>query len=182
MKKTAILFLIIFIFTGYIFAQEDDAVPVSAEEDSVVPFLTESDISAIETVLPEDKAFRFQDEKPSLTWGTADNEMSRLNASHPVYHLLVLDRVYCPNSDITDADNMQILYKYKHGRNGYLIALYVSPAEGPVFPQMPARSRIFFNLSTVHKNTILEYVNSNVFRRFVTSRTILRQLREALRK
>ena len=172
MKKAIAFISILFIFTGYIFAQDDE----------VVPFLTESDITAIETVLPEDTDFRFQDEVPALTpGGKTENEISRLNASHPVYHLLILDRVYCPNSDIAAAENMQVLYKYRHGRNGFLIAVYVSPVDGPVFPELPVRSRIIVNMSSIRRNTLLEYINSTAFRRFVTNRTILTQLRAALR-
>ena len=111
-----------------------------------------------------------------------ENEMSRLNTSQPVYHLLILDRVYNPNSDISDTGGMRVLYKYKHGRNGYLIALYVSPKDGPVFPKLPARSRIVLNLSTARPDTIREYINSNAFRRFVTSRVISSRLLEALRR
>jgi len=173
MKKAVVLFSICFIFTGYniLFAQDDGD----------VPFLTEADIIAIETILPEDTSFEYKEE-PTLSAGgnKTENEMPRLNTSQPVYHLLVLDRVFAPNSDISDAG--RVLYKYRHGRNGYLIALYVSPADGPVFPQLPARSRIVLNLSTARTDTIGEYINSNAFRRFVTNRTILANLREALRR
>ena len=176
MKKAVVLFSVCFILAGYdvIFAQDGGN----------VPFLSESDIVAIETVLPEDTSFELQEESPALLAEGAktENEMSRLNTAQPVYHLLVLDRAYSPNSDIGDADSMRVLYKYRHGRNGFLIALYVSSADGPVFPQLPARSRIVLNLSTVRPSTIGEYINSSAFRRFVTSRTILAQLQEALRK
>ena len=173
MKKAFILFSICFILTGYniIFAQDSDN----------VPYLSDSDIIAIETILPEDTSYRV-DTPAVAEGGKAGNEMSRLNTSHPIYHLLVLDRVYCPNSDIGDVSGMRILYKYRHGRNGYLIALYVSPADGPVFPQLPARSRVILNLSTTRPNTIAEYINSSAFKRYVTNRTILRRLLEAIRK
>jgi hypothetical protein len=173
MKKVVVLFLVCFIFAGYDI--------VFAQDDGNVPFLSESDIVAIETVLPEDTSFELQEESPSVLAGAA-NEMARLNTTQPLYHLLVLDRTYSPNSDIGDVGSMRVLYKYRHGRNGFLIALYVSSADGPVFPQLPARSRIVLNLSTVRPNTIGEYINSNAFRRFVTNRTILTQLREALRR
>ena len=171
MKKAVVLFLIC-IFTGYgiIFAQDDGH----------VPFLSESDIIAIETVLPEDTTFILEESPPVLAG--AANEMPRLNTSQPVYHLLVLDRIYSPDSDIGDVDTMQILYKYRHGSNGYLIALYVSPVDGPVFPQLPSGSRIILNLSTTYPAAIREYIDSNAFRRFVANRTILAQLQEALRR
>ncbi len=111
-----------------------------------------------------------------------ENEMPRLNTSQPIYQLLVIDRVRCPNSDISDVGNIKVLYKYKHGRNGYLIALYVSSAGGPVFPRLPARSRVILNLSSARQNTIGEYIDSDAFKRFVTKPVVLRQLQTALRK
>jgi hypothetical protein len=175
MKKFLVLFSICFILTGYniSFAQEDDS----------EPYLTDADIIAIETILPEDDSFEYREE-PTLSIGgnKTENEMPRLNTSQPIYHLLVLDRVNCPNSDISDVSGIKVLYKYRHGRNGYLIALYVSPKDGPVFPQLPARSRIVLNMSSASSDTIVRYINSNAFKRYVTKRTVLRQLQEALRK
>jgi len=174
MKKSIILFSICFVLMlqGMIFAQADNN----------IPYLSDKDVIAIETVLPDDSSFNLQEDSASSAEEKLSNEMSRLNTSQPVYHLLVLDRVYCPGLDISDIGSMQILYKYRHGQNGYLIALYVSPLDGPVFPQLPARSRIVLNLSTVRSATIGEYINSNAFRRFVTSRTITTGLQEALWK
>jgi hypothetical protein len=175
MKKAVVLFSICFILTGYniLFAQDNDD----------VPYLSESDIAAIETILPEDASYEYKEEPTlSAVGNQTENEMPRLNTAQPIYHLLVIDRVKCPNSDISDVDGMKVLYKFKHGRNGYLIALYVSPADGPVFPQLPAKSRIILNLSSARSNTILEYVNSNAFKRFVTKRTVIRQLLEAISK
>ena len=175
MKKAVVLFSIFFIFTGYniLFAQDE----------GIDPFLSEADIVAIETVLPEDGSFVYK-EDPTLAVGVnkTENEMPRLNTPLPIYHLLVIDRVKCPNSDISDVGSIKVLYKYKHGRNGYLIALYVSPAGGPVFPRLPAKSRVILNLATARPNTILEYVNSNAFKRFVTKPVVLRQLQAELRK
>jgi len=175
MKKAVVLFSIFFILTGYniIFAQDNDD----------IPYLYEADIIAIETVLPQDTSFEYTEEPTvSASGNKTENEMPRLNTSQPIYHLLVIDRVKCPNSDISDVGSIKVLYKYKHGRNGYLIVLYVSPAGGPVFPKLPAKSRIILNLSSARSNTIVEYINSNAFKRFVTSRTITRRLLEALRK
>jgi hypothetical protein len=188
MKKAVVLiFSIYFILSGYnmLFAQDDDNDPSLSESDinDDIPFLYEADIVALETVLPEDSSFKYK-EDPALSAGVgkAENEMPRLNASQPIYHLLVIDRVKCPNSDISDVGGIKVLYKYKHGRNGYLIALYVSPANGPVFPRLPSKSRIILNLSSARPNTILEYVNSNAFKRFVTRRATIRQLQAELRK
>jgi len=174
MKKAFILFSIYFILTGnkILFAQNGDD-----------PYLSDSDIAALETILSEDSSFKYIEE-PTLAAGAnkTENEMPRLSTTQPVYHLLVIDRVKCPNSDISDVGKIKVLYKYKHGRNGYLIALYVSPAGGPVFPRLPARSRIILNLSTTRSATIREYINSNAFKKFVTKRTIIRRLQEALRR
>jgi hypothetical protein len=175
MKKAVVLFSICFILMGYdiLFAQNNND----------IPYLSDSDIIAIETILPEDTSFEYKEEPTLSAGGTkTENEMPRLNTSQPIYHLLILDRAYNPNSDISDTGSMRVLYKYRHGRNGYLIALYVSSKDGPVFPKLPARSRIVLNLSTARSDTIREYINSNAFRRFVTSRVILRQFQEALRR
>jgi len=174
MKKIVISFSVCFIFMvkGMIFAQDDGS----------VPYFSDNDIIAIETVIPEEKLFELQENQTLPSELKTVNEMNRLNASHPIYHLLVLDRVYCPDSDISDTGSMQILYKYRHGRNGYLVLLYVPPADGPVFPQLPARSRIILNLLTVSPNIMSVYINSSVFRRYVSSPAILTQLQEALRK
>jgi hypothetical protein len=106
--------------------------------------------------------------------------MPRLNASHRLYHLLGLDRTRSPNSDIGDLQNITVLYKYRHGRNGYLIAVYTSSREGPVFPAIPANSRILVNFITVHPVMLKDYVNSSAFRRFVTNRVLLSEIQRAL--
>jgi len=180
MKKVVVLLSICFIFTGYniLFAQDDD------DDDNIFvdnSYLSESDIIALKTILAEDSSFVYK-EDPSSAGGKTANERPRLNTPLPIYHLLVLDRVRCPNSDISNLGSIKVLYKFKHGRNGYLIALYVSPAAGPVFPRLPARSRIVLNLSTARPATISEYINSNAFKRFVTKHTVIRQLQAALRK
>jgi len=111
----------------------------------------------------------------------AQNEISRVNTSLPLYHLLVLDRSRSArNSDISDMDNASVLYKYRHGTNGYLVVLYRSPMTGPVFPQFPDGSRIVVNMSTVVPQTLRDYIGSSAFRRFVSNRTVLAQMRDAL--
>ena len=185
MKKVVVLLSICFIFTGYniLFAQDDDDdddISVDVLVDN--SYLSESDIIALKTILAEDSSFVYKEDPALSIGGKTANEMPRLNSAQPIYHLLVLDRVRCPNSDISDVGSIKVLYKFKHGRNGYLIALYISPAGGPVFPRLPARSRIILNLSTARQNTVKEYINSNAFKRFVTKRTVIRQLQEALRK
>jgi hypothetical protein len=171
-----IVFLITLIGDGIIFAQENDD----------FPYLSDEDIAAIELILPEDipgiSAENTKKLEDNAEKGNETNEMSRLNTSRSIYHLLILDRTKCPaNSDIGDTGNVSILYKFKHRTNGYLIALYKSSTEGPVFPILPKGSLILVDLVTVRKNTITEYINSSAFKKFVTSRRILSQMRNILK-
>jgi hypothetical protein len=166
--------VIIFLSNNVIFAQDDD-----------VPYLSDDDIAAIEMSLPDDVPEVLQNRSAEVAVETnvnnEGNEISRLNTSQKIYHLLILDRASCPlNSDISGINDAEILYKYKHGANGYLIAIYTSPQDGPLFPQLPNRSRILVNLITVRENTIKEYINSSAFRRFVTSPMILSEIQEVL--
>jgi len=109
------------------------------------------------------------------------SERPRLNTSRPIFHLLVLDRGRSPaNSDIKDTDSLTILYNFKHESDGYLVALYVSHSNGMVFPQFPDNSYIIVNMTTAHRDTIREYVNSAEFRRFVSDRTIINGLLRAI--
>jgi hypothetical protein len=112
---------------------------------------------------------------------TRANEISRLNFQ-PLYHLIILDRSRCAlNSDIGGIDAGSFLYKLQHEGNGYLIAIYLIPNEGPVFPVLPDNSRIALDLITPGLDTIEEYVNSSLFGKFVTNRAILADIRYALR-
>jgi hypothetical protein len=150
--------------------------PAFAQEEDDVPYLSDEDIAAIEMVLPDDVP-----ESVRSSIDLAANEISRLNVYQPLYHLLVLDRSRCAlGSDIGGIDPGSFLYKLKHKGNGYLIAIYIVPENGPVFPVLPANSRIILDLMTNRPNTIKEYVNSSAFRRFVTSRTILSQIQDVL--
>jgi hypothetical protein len=174
MKKVFLVSMIIGIMLNgnMVFAQEDD-----------VPYLSDEDIEAIEASLPEDVPANLQKDVNAVADDQAatENEISRLNVSRPIYHLLILDRTYCPlNSDIGGINSKNVLYKYKHGANGYLIAIYKSPQEGPVFPQLPNKSRVFLNLTTERKKTIKEYINSSAVRSFVTSRRILSELQKVI--
>jgi hypothetical protein len=109
------------------------------------------------------------------------SEINRLKITRPIYHLLVLDRLYCAaNSDISDLQNIKLLYKFKHGRNGYLVALYVSNGQGPLFPMMPDKSRVLVNLMATNKTFLRDYTNSPVFGRFVTSQRVIAQIRRIL--
>ena len=161
------------------------SVPVFAQSDDV-PYLSAEDIAAIELVLPDDIPPGFREEpKPIveevIVVEEVKNEISRLNTSQPVYHLLVLDRARSPlDSDISDVKDISVLYKYRHGRNGYLISVYVSSAAGPVFPQLPARSRIILDLVSASKTTIRDYINSTAFRKYVTNRTVINAMLRVL--
>jgi hypothetical protein len=178
MKKPFVffsLFIITMISSG-IFAQDEDD----------IPYLSDDDIAAMEMVLPDDIPDNLQ---KAVTESRAEaekskaerNEIARLNTSQTVYHLLILDRTYCQaNSDIGGLADIAIPYKFKHRTNGYLIAVYKSPKEGPVFPQLPDNSRILADLATARKSTILEYINSSAFRRFVTSRKIISEIQETI--
>lgn len=179
MKRTFgfVAILTIFLGNNIIFSQEDDD----------VPYLSDDDIASIEVVLPEDIPADIPAESPKEDVKEAeqkgrDNEMPRLNTSQTIYHLLILDRTSSPsNSDIGDIDNKLVLYKFKHGTNGYLIVIYKSPLEGSVFPLFPNRSRILVDLVTARKKTIIEYINSSAFRIFVTSRKISSQMQNILK-
>jgi hypothetical protein len=181
MKKAFWLAIFFMIFcNSIIFAQyyDEDDIPYLTDEDMAALENTEWDTNALEPLdMAELETGFFYDAAEAKT-----SEMPRLNASQPVYHLLILDRLYSPlNSDISDTDGISILYKYRHGRNGYLIALYKSPAEGPVFPQLPDKSRVMADLVSVRVNTIREYIHSRAFRRFVTNKRILSDIDAILR-
>jgi hypothetical protein len=166
-----------------------------AAEDDDVPYLSDDDIAALELTLPEDTPEPARrGEAPAQTAADtkrkaattpaapAINDLSRLNVSQPLYHLLVVDRTHCAlNSDISGIEAKSFLYKFKHGKNGYLIAVYRVQNGGPVFPVLPKNSDIMVDIMTNRQATISEYVDSSVFRRFVTSRKILAQMKAALK-
>jgi len=204
MKKFFVLFaVLVFILNTGIFAQEagDERPYIAEEEDDERPYLTEEDIDAIEIALPfdapetlgeDEEIAEAPEEAPAdvsadtsveetvvIVTEAEPNEISRLNASQPIFHLLVLDRSYSPrNSDISGTENIKVLYKFKHGVDGYLIAIYKTSGAGPVFPVLPPKSRVVVNLMSVQKSIIRDYVNSSAFRRLVTHRTVVPQLRK----
>ena len=108
--------------------------------------------------------------------------MARLKATQPLYQLLILDRRNCePDSDVSDLQNIEVIYKFPHGVNGYLVLVYVSSGNGPVFPEMPDKSRIIVNLMTTDLTFLREYTNSSPFKRFVTNKQVISQLRKAIK-
>jgi len=174
MKKIVCGVLALALIAGGLAAQED-------EDD--VPYLTEEDWAAIEVTLPGDlPETRLEPESPAPPPKAAEaNELQRLHPGRSLYHLLVVDRSYCAaNADISGIDGKMVRYKLKHGKNGYLIAIYTSPQSGPVFPTLPEDSLLLLDMVTTRKNTLREYINSTAFSRFVTIRSVLAQMREAL--
>jgi len=110
------------------------------------------------------------------------NEIARLKTTQPLYHLLILNRTNCQaDSDISDLQDIELIYKFLHGSNGYLVAVYASFTNGPVFPVMPDRSRIIVNFMTTDLTFLKEYTESSAFKRFVTNRELVSQLRTALK-
>ena len=171
------LFFITFcsLCNNLIFAQDDD-----------LPYLTDDDIAALEMSLPSDipeiQSRKIAENTTEAKHGQDDKDISRLNTSMRIYHLLVLDRSSCSSdADISKIDSANILYKYKDGSKGYLIAIYTSPQKGPVFPQLPDNSYIILNLTTVHRATISDYINSDEFKKFVTSNRIISEIKDVIR-
>jgi hypothetical protein len=86
---------------------------VFAQEDDDIPYLSDEDIASIEISLPDDipenLSKNIQDVVVEEERSGEANEISRLNISQPIYHLLILDRRNSPfNSDIRSADGMMI--------------------------------------------------------------------------
>jgi hypothetical protein len=142
-KAFILLFVILATIPNCLFAQNDD--------NDDMPYLSENDIESIEAILPEDipeKPEQFnQPNEANETAEVIQNEIDRLNTSATLYHLLILDRSFCtPNEDINGISEANILYKFKHLKNGYLILLYKVPESGPVFPIFPQKSYIILDL------------------------------------
>ena len=112
---------------------------------------------------------------------TEQNEAARLKTIQALYQLLILDRRNCAaDSDIIEPENMKLLYKFPHGEKGYLIVVFVSSIDGPVFPIIPDRARIIVNLMTTDIAFLKEYMDSSPFKRFVTNKEAISQLRRVL--
>jgi len=160
------------------------AVIAQIYNDDDIPYLSDEDMDALENFdwnIIEQQPVIFNDTPDIIASETS--EIPRLNASQPVYYLLILDRLYSPlNSDIIGTDYISILYKFKHGKNGYLVALYKSVAEEQVFPQFPDKSRVLVDLMSVRVDSIREYIRSSTFRKFVTNRRVISDLDAALLK
>jgi hypothetical protein len=98
--------------------------------------------------------------------------------SQSLYHLLILDRTAAVDEDISGVAKDALLYKMKHGKTGYLVALYkVSGGQNAV---LPSKAYVVLDLVSSRKSTISEFVNSAAIKTFVTEPTVLAHLREAL--
>jgi len=174
-KKFLFFIALCSLCNNLIFAQDDD-----------LPYLTDDDIAALEILLPYDipeiPSSRIAENTTEAKHDQDEKDISRLNTSMKIFHLLVLDRSACSSdADITKIDSANILYKYKDGSKGYLIAVYTSPQKGPVFPQLPDNSYIILNLTTVHRATISDYINSDEFQRFVTNKRIISEINDVIK-
>jgi hypothetical protein len=108
-------------------------------------------------------------------------ETARPVSAQTSYHLLVVDRTYSAlDSDIENLRGITSLYKYNHGRNGYIVSLYISAKGSPSLPVLPEGSRVILDLTALHKITLREYSNSREFRRYVTNRRVLAAIQRAL--
>jgi hypothetical protein len=143
-----------------------------------VPYLSDEDEEAMQVVLPEDTP-----EDPSQPQ-TADTPKNQRGSSLYLYHLLVLDRMDCPSADIAADRDITVLYTFRHGANGYLITLYqtsaADAAAGRMLPNLPENSHIVLSLSAARRSTLKDFVNSDVFRRYVTHRTVIAELLKLL--
>ena len=105
----------------------------------------------------------------------------RVSTTRPSYHLLVLDRFNCLlDADISDLREATLMYKYKHGGNGYLVALYRSPINGPILPTLPFGSRVMVDISSMHPLALREYIATVAFKRFVTHNEIIKELQDVV--
>jgi hypothetical protein len=99
--------------------------------------------------------------------------------SNSLYHLLILDRSAAVNGDIRGISQDSLLYKVKHGRTGYLIALY-KVSQGGQTAILPPKGYVVLDLVTNRKSTIKEFVDSALIREYVTESSVLARLRNVL--
>jgi hypothetical protein len=123
----------------------------------------------------------FTEEGIGIKTGTTSSSSSGAGsvATQTMYHLLILDRSHAVDSDISGVAKDALLYKAKHGKTGYLIALY-KVTKGNQAAGLPANSAIVLELVTNRKSTISVFVNSAPMKDFVTEPKVLTHLKEAL--
>jgi hypothetical protein len=100
-------------------------------------------------------------------------------ASQTLYHLLIIDRSSAVSGDISGVAKDALLYKAKHGKTGYLIALY-KVSKGSQAVVLPANASIVLDLVASRKSTIGAFANSPAMKVFVTEAKVLEHLKEAL--
>jgi hypothetical protein len=181
------VFILSGLFQGARFASAldvpDDAILYYDDSDEFeedLPYLSEEDEASIQMALPEDTPENpLQPEEPESPKKTEAPKKQR-EAQQYLYHLLILDRLDCPSADIAAARDMTVLYSFKHGANGYLIAFYRTPAAGPMLPELPDESRIVLSLSAARTSILKDFVNSNPFRLHITHRAVIAELLKLL--
>ncbi|MCL2762469.1 MAG: hypothetical protein FWD36_04585 [Treponema sp.] len=151
------------LITGRIPASASRIIDLSKEAYDALGL--KNDTTVIVSYTPQQHALPAAPPEPS-----AGSEMPRLNTAHAVYHVLILDRKFCrANATLEGLENIRILYQFTDRSNGYLIAVYVSSSNGPVFPKMPNNSRIVANMTTSRRELLLDYVISRAFITHVTN-------------
>jgi hypothetical protein len=165
-----------------------DALGLVEDDEVILTSVNQFSLSDVPVLILQDEEIIVEIEDipveipPVIPRQIQTSETIRPKTTQPMYHLLILDRLKCKtNSDISGLQDIKLLYKFKHGKNGYLIAVYVSSGEG-LSPVMPDKSRVLVNLSGSSKAFLRDYTNSSVFRRFVTNQRVISQLREALKE
>ncbi|MDR2734946.1 MAG: hypothetical protein LBC99_09985 [Spirochaetota bacterium] len=143
------------------------------------------DVSGLRLEIPGDRGIDKYNGKEQTSPRIAESpkapETPRVNLPEPIYHVLVLDRRRSRlNADIAGAEGISVLNKYRHGANGYLIAVYTARAGGAAFPVLPAGSKVLVNYVSTNRAAVINYLNSAQFRKYVSSRTIINQMQRGL--
>ena len=173
MKKTFIfLTVLLLILFSNLFAQEDD--------DGDRPYLTDEDISAIEALLPDDVVIR-EVYTPPPSEPEQQQQQQQDHDPDQRYYLVVLDRSRCaPDADIQGLDISNILYKYLHNRNDYLILIYKTSGDEQVNPVYPAGARVSLEFMTSSINPIRNLANSEFIKLYVIQERVLIEIKDAL--
>ena len=83
------------------------------------------------------------------------------------------------DADIGVEGNAMTLFKYKHGRDGYIVAVYASRG-GPASVTLPERSNVLVDMASAQKAVLRQYVNSREFRNHVTHEMVVSQILRVL--
>lgn len=174
MKKRFFYSIVLLVLAGssLVFSQEP--------EDDNAPYLSDRDMAALEKRLPGESAAikaieNAANEIPPETQNPGTLP-PKTDTSAGMYYLLIIDRIKSVNSDISGTGTF--LYKFKHGTDGYLIALYAASfGEAPVVPK---NSKVLVDLKNADKAKIREFIDSARFRKYVTKAEITADLQAAL--